>query len=88
MLVLHIYVDDIIITWYDLSERQILKDKLSTKFEMNDIEQLKYFFRIEVAHSNKGICISHRKYVFDLLPETRNIDTNMLVFPLAIIFHT
>lgn len=34
--------DDIIILEGDLSEKQLLKKQLSTKFEMNDFEKLKY----------------------------------------------
>lgn len=32
--------------------------------------KLKYFLGIEVAHSKKGIFISHQKYITDLLQET------------------
>jgi len=37
---------------------------------MKDIGKLKYFIGIEVAYSKKGIFISQRKYVLDLLKET------------------
>lgn len=37
---------------------------------MKDFKELKYFQRIEVAHSGKGIFISHRKYMLGLLHET------------------
>jgi len=43
---------------------------LAAQFEMKDIGKLKYFIGIEVAYSKKGIFISQRKYVLDLLKET------------------
>ena len=68
--ILLVYVDDIIITGDDLAERQLLKEQLSTVFEMKDLGKLKYFLGIEVAYSNEGIFISQRKYILDLLKET------------------
>ena len=44
--VLLIYVDDIIVTGDDSTERQQLKEKLSTEIEMKDLRQLKYFLGI------------------------------------------
>ena len=37
---------------------------------MKDLGHLKYFLGIEVSRSNKGIFLSQRKYVLDLLQET------------------
>ncbi|KAK3015726.1 hypothetical protein RJ639_005926 [Escallonia herrerae] len=42
-----------------------------TKFHTKDLGQLKYFLGIEVTRSKKGIFLSQRKYVLDLLAETR-----------------
>lgn len=53
-----VYVDDIIVTRYDLSERKQLKDKLPIEFKIKDLGQLKYFLGINVAHSKKWIFIS------------------------------
>ncbi|RDX95160.1 hypothetical protein CR513_22350, partial [Mucuna pruriens] len=46
---------------------------LATHFEMKESGKLKYFFGIVVAYSKKGILISQRKYVLDLLTETRKL---------------
>ena len=69
-----IYVDDMIITEDDREEIANLKKRLFQKFEMKDLGRLKYFLGIEVLRSNKGIFISQRKYVLDLLAETGMLD--------------
>nr|KYP41563.1 hypothetical protein KK1_037045 [Cajanus cajan] len=40
---------------------------------MKDTGKLKYFLGIEVTYSKKGIFISQRKYVLDLLKEIRKL---------------
>ncbi|KAH9763108.1 protein kinase domain-containing protein [Citrus sinensis] len=69
--VLIVYVDDIILTRDDLVEMDRLKQSLATDFEINDLGALKYFLGMEVARSKKGIVVSQRKYILDLLKETR-----------------
>jgi len=67
-------VDDMIITESDIKEITRLRNNLFREFEMKDIGGLKYFLRIEVLRSNKGIFISQRKYVVNLLAEIRMVD--------------
>jgi hypothetical protein len=45
------YVDDIIIIGNDDKERQNLSQCLAKEFEIKELERLKYFLEIEVAHS-------------------------------------
>ena len=68
--ILAVYVDDIIITGDDIVEIAQLKKKLSKEFEVKDLGQLRYFLGIEIARSPKGIVLSQRKYVLDLLSDT------------------
>ena len=68
--VLIVYVDDIILTGNDEIEMERLKRNLAADFEIKDLCPLKYFLGMEVARSNKGIVVSQRKYVLDLLQET------------------
>ena len=68
--ILIVYVDDIIITGDDEKEIRQLKEKLALEFEIKDLGNLRYFLGIEVARSSKGLSLSQRKYVLDLLKET------------------
>src|SRR6185312_15741262 len=65
-----VYVDDIIITGNDSLEIVRLKENLNKEFEVKDLGQLRYFLGIEIARSPRGIILSQRKYVLDLLNET------------------
>jgi hypothetical protein len=47
-----------------------VKLQLKENFDINDLGLLKYFLSIEIAHSPKGLFISHRKYTLNLLKET------------------
>jgi Reverse transcriptase (RNA-dependent DNA polymerase) len=65
-----VYVDDIIVTGNNVKEIKNIKDYLKNKFDITDLEKLKYFLRIEIAHSKeKSLFLSQRKYMLDLLKE-------------------
>lgn len=66
--ILIVYVDDIILTGDDFAE---LKNFLAKEFEIKDLGNLGYFLGMEGVRSNKGILVSQRMYVMDLLKETR-----------------
>ena len=68
--ILIVYVDDIVMTGSDESELTELKEFLAKQFEIKDLGNLKYFLGMEIARSDRGIAISQRKYVLDLLKET------------------
>ena len=59
-----------------------LKQLLSKEFEIKDLGQLRFFLRMEVARSSKGISISQRKYVLDLLKETGTIGCRPVETPI------
>ena len=69
-----IYDDDMIITGNDKEEISNLQKHLATEFDMKNLGGLKYFLGIEVARSSQGIFLSQRKYILDLLAETRMLD--------------
>jgi len=69
-ILLVVYVDDIVITGSDYARISSLKSFLHTRFHTKDLGQLKYFLGIEVNRNKKGILLSQRKYILDLLADT------------------
>ena len=67
-----VYVDDIVITGSDFMGISSFKNFLHSQFHTKDLGNLKYFLGIEVTRGKKGIFLSQRKYVLDLLKETGN----------------
>ena len=59
-----VYVD---ITVDDTKGIDSLKKYLQKYFQTKGLESLKYFLSIEMTRSKKGILLSQRKYVRDLL---------------------
>ncbi|RVW86556.1 Copia protein [Vitis vinifera] len=55
-----VYIDDIIVTRNDEREKQEVKQRLTTEFEIKELGKLKYFIGIEVAYSIQGIFISNK----------------------------
>ena len=66
------YVDDIVIIGSDMVGISSLKSFLHGQFYTKDLGMLKYFLGVEVM-SKHGIFLSLRKYVLDLLSETRKL---------------
>lgn len=79
-----IYVDDMIITGNDIIEIKKLEEQLAAEFEMKNLGGLKYFLGIEVARSSRGIFLSQRKYVLDLLAEVGMLDFRPIETPVAL----
>jgi Reverse transcriptase (RNA-dependent DNA polymerase) len=67
---LAVYVDDMIVTGNDEKGIAQLKVRLGKKIDVRDLEQLRYFFGIEITRETEGIVLSQKKYVLDLLKET------------------
>lgn len=79
-----VYVVDIVIIGDDSEEVQHLKSHLSGELEVKDLGTLHYFLGIEVARSRKGIFISQRKYILDLLTETRLLGAKPAEIPIEV----
>lgn len=69
-ILLVVYVDDIVITGSDEMGILSLKSFLHSQFHTKDLGALQYFLGIEVIRRKRGILLSQRKYVLDLLAET------------------
>lgn len=65
-----VYVDDIIHGGNYMYEFTNVKSILHASFKIKDLEQLKYFLGLEVAHSQQGISHCQRKYCLDLLADS------------------
>ena len=79
-----IYVDDMIITGNDKEEFAELRHQLFKEFEMKDLGRLKYFLGIEVLRSKRGIFMSQRKYILDMLAETGLVDCKSVKTPIVV----
>ena len=82
--ILIVYVDDIIMTGNNNEGIQNLKLVLAREIEIKDLDPLRYFFGMKVARSSKGIVVTQRKYMIDLLKEVgmlgnkpANVSTNV-----------
>ena len=77
-----IYVDDIIITGDDVEGIRRTKEGLRSSFDIKDLGELKYFLGIEMTREPKGMFISQRKYVMDLLKETGKLGSKPAKTPI------
>lgn len=79
------YVDDIVITGSgsDSAGISALKSFLQARFQTKDLSFLKYFLGIEVMQSKKGIFLSQRKFILDLLDETGKLDAKPCCTPMV-----
>jgi len=75
-----VYMDDIIITSNNATLISILKKYLYSYFQIKDLGNLKYFLGVEVARSKQGIYLSERKYVLDILHDTKILLVGLVIF--------
>ncbi|GJZ36763.1 ribonuclease H-like domain-containing protein [Tanacetum coccineum] len=76
-------VYDIVITGNDEFKISEFKKFLSSKLQIKDLDELKYFLGIEVLKNEKGVCMPQRKYCLELLHEygllaAKPVDTPLL----------
>ena len=83
IILLVVYVDDIVITESDIKGILSLKSFLRSQFHTKDKGMLKYFFSVEVMRSKQEIMLSQRKYVLDMLSETRKLGVKPCSTPMA-----
>lgn len=82
-LILLIYDDDLIIIGDNGEEITNLKHSLQQKFAIKDLGVLKYFFWDRNGYtSTKGLFLSQRNYVLDLLKESNMNDAKPMHTPL------
>lgn len=81
-LVILVYVDDILVTGTSASQIQEVKCALDQAFTIKDLGQLSYFLGIEVHRTPKGIFLSQKKYINDILRDSDMEECNAAPAPL------
>ena len=82
-----VYVDDIIITGDVMAGISSLKSFFHGQFHIMDLGMLKYFLGVEVMRSKRGIFLSQKKHVLDLLFELGKLVAKPCQSPLAQSLH-
>ncbi|KAL8153808.1 hypothetical protein V2J09_011568 [Rumex salicifolius] len=82
VLFLLVYVDDIIITGSSLESVQHLIQNLSNRFSLKDTGNLSYFLGVEVQPHPRGLFLSQRKYITDVLHKANMTDCKPVSTPL------
>ena len=83
IILLVMYVDDIVITESDSKGISSFKTFLQSQFHTKDLGMLRYLLGIEVMLTKHGVFLSQRKYVLDLLFETRKLGVKPYSSPMV-----
>ncbi|CAL1351945.1 unnamed protein product [Linum trigynum] len=82
LVALLLYVDDMVITGSDPAGIRSLKEGLNAAFNLKDLGDLSYFLGLEVTRNSKGLLLSQRKYISDLLSDHRFQDCKPVSTPM------
>ena len=82
--ILIVYVDDVIITGNNDEEAIKLEMQLTTHFEIKKLGSLKYFLGIEISQFCNGYLMTKKKYILDLLNETKHVQIKINNTPIEI----
>ena len=77
-----VYVDDLLLAGNDEASYLAFKCYLHKCLHLKDLEKLKYFLGIKVAHGLDGLFLSQKKYILDILSETGMLDAKPSVIPM------
>ncbi|CAL2271428.1 unnamed protein product [Prunus armeniaca] len=80
-IVIHVYVEDIVLTSNNPSYCTQLISQLGSQFAIKDLGALHYFLGIEVHRTASGLFLSQTKYTIDLLSKTDMLDTKPFPSP-------
>ena len=73
-----VYVDDILLTGNNPACVDSLKKLIDDRFGLKDLGSLRYFLGLEVARTNEGISLNHRKYSLEILKDTSFIGSKLV----------
>lgn len=78
-----IHVDDILIAGSDEDTVNQIRDKLSSKFQIKDLGQIKYFLGIQIKQDSNGdYFINQESYIDKIVIESKLSDAKSSKFPL------
>lgn len=78
-----VYVNDIIITGSGSALLDGVIRVLSARFSLKDPTDIRYFLGIEATHTQHGLQLMHRKYIYDMLPKTKMLEAKTVSTPMA-----
>jgi hypothetical protein len=82
-----LYVDDMIITGYDLEYIAFVKTHLSDQFLMFDLGPLRHFLGIEISSTLERFFLSQEKYIQDLVNRASLADHQTAETPMELNVH-
>ena len=77
-----VYVNDIIVTGNNVENIHHLTALLDQRFTLNNMGNLNYFLGFAIARGSKGIILSQRKYIIDLLSENAMLNCSLVSTPM------
>jgi hypothetical protein len=78
-----VYVDDIVIAGSTPAAVDRLVRSLSDTYPIKDLGPLEYFLGLEASYSSRGMTLTQRKYVLDLLLHVNIENCNPTPTPLV-----
>ena len=77
MFIVEIYVDDIIFGSDNDQLSQQFVESMQNEFEMSMLGEMKFFLGLQITQSDKGIFISHTKYINEMLKKFQMQDCKL-----------
>lgn len=77
-----VYVDDVILTGASLDDIDTLKQHVNSSYKLKDLGPLRYFLGLELSRSSKGMFLSQRHYVLNMIEDAGLLASKPTALPL------
>lgn len=77
-----VYVDEVLLASSDLDVAQSIKSSLNAHFKLKGLGLVKYFLKMDIAQSKKGISLCHRKYTLEIISDAGLLGCKPVNFPM------